>query len=319
MDNFTEEELIIAKSVDLCDVAKSLGYTVKRVGRFHTIKEMDSVRIYDRTSWFRWSRLGEKGNNGGSQIDFLRVFAGLSVKEAVFWLLDFANYRRHNNIKLYDKKDLQHVCKTEKEEKKPFVLPGRADGNSFIYPYLTKERMIDKDIVQYFIDKDLIYEETGYHNIVFKGVDKDGTTKFASRRGVFDNREKPFKRDVAGSDKQYGFNVVTGSDCVVVFEGAIDLLSNIDLYKDFETNKLALGMLSDEPLRTILKEHPNIKRIMLCLDNDEPGKTATKRIINKYTILGYEVEDCSPPSEFKDYNDYLKNQKRMVTFDKPRM
>lgn len=53
---FTEEELAIAKSVDLCAVAESLGYTVKRIGKYHTLKEMDSIRIYDRSHWYRWSR-----------------------------------------------------------------------------------------------------------------------------------------------------------------------------------------------------------------------------------------------------------------------
>ena len=71
---FTDEELAIAKSVDLCAVAESLGYTVKRIGKYHTLKEMDSIRIYNRSHWYRWSRQFDKGNNGGSQIDFLRVF-----------------------------------------------------------------------------------------------------------------------------------------------------------------------------------------------------------------------------------------------------
>ena len=96
-DRFTDDELAIAKSVDLCAVAESLGYTVKRIGKYHTIKEMDSIRIYNRSHWYRWSRQFDKGNNGGSQIDFLRVFCGMSVKEAVFWLLDFAGYRRIEN------------------------------------------------------------------------------------------------------------------------------------------------------------------------------------------------------------------------------
>ena len=42
---FTEEELRIAKSVDLCAVASHLGYTVRRIGKYHTLKEMDSIRI----------------------------------------------------------------------------------------------------------------------------------------------------------------------------------------------------------------------------------------------------------------------------------
>lgn len=112
---FTEEELAIAKSVDLCAVAESLGYTVKRIGKYHTLKEMDSIRIYDRSHWYRWSRQFDKGNNGGSQIDFLRVFGGMSVKEAVFWLLDFAGYRR---IESMGKQPLVHqVTKKQPQER----------------------------------------------------------------------------------------------------------------------------------------------------------------------------------------------------------
>ena len=44
-DRFSEEELRIAKSVDLVDVAKALGYTPKKIGRYFTLKEMDSMRI----------------------------------------------------------------------------------------------------------------------------------------------------------------------------------------------------------------------------------------------------------------------------------
>nr|WP_323163564.1 DUF5688 family protein [Variimorphobacter saccharofermentans] len=84
---------MIAKSVDLTAVASNLGYTVRRVGKYYTLKEMDSIRIYDKSHWFRWSRQYERGNNGGSQIDFLRVFCDMDVKTAVFWLLDFAGYR----------------------------------------------------------------------------------------------------------------------------------------------------------------------------------------------------------------------------------
>lgn len=82
-NSFTKEELAIAKSVDLTAVVACLGYTVKRVGNYHTIKEMDSVRIYNRRSWFRWSREYDRGENGGSQIDFLRVFAGMEVKRVL--------------------------------------------------------------------------------------------------------------------------------------------------------------------------------------------------------------------------------------------
>ena len=54
-DRFSEEELSLAKSVDLVEVAGCLGFTPKKIGRFYTLKEMDSMRIYDHRNWFRFS------------------------------------------------------------------------------------------------------------------------------------------------------------------------------------------------------------------------------------------------------------------------
>lgn len=308
-DRFTEEELQIAKSVDLVRVAESLGFTPKRVGNYYTLKEMDSIRIYDRSNWFRWSRQFEKGQNGGSQIDFLRVFAGMDVKSAVFWLLDFSGYRR-----VEDKDSLcrlkNQVEKKELERKKSFVLPRPSDKNLYLYQYLQKERGLRKEVIDYFLKKNLIYESQNYHNIVFKGNASDGTTKFASMRGVFDRNRKPFKCDVAGNDKNYGFNVANKESTIVIaFEGAIDLLSYVDLFDDYESNKIALGMVSDAPLETFLKENPQIRTIYLCLDNDEAGRKAAKVLLKKYYELGYEVEDIPPPGAYKDYNEWLVSER----------
>ena len=306
---FTEEEVAIAKSVDLTAVASSLGFTVKRVGRYHTLKEMDSIRIYNRSHWFRWSRQYEKGNNGGSQIDFLRVFAGMEVKEAVFWLLDFVGYRR---VQEEDKKlELKYQVSVEPEKTKDFVLPLPSKDNSYLYSYLREDRGLSDSVINYFIEKDLIYESRHYHNVVFKGNDKEGMTRFASMRGLFDKEGKSFKCDVAGNDKNYGFNVTNvESTELIVFEAAIDLMSYMDIFSDFESNKLALGMLADAPLITLLTENPQISFIRFCLDNDEPGRKASQELCEKYYGLGYEVEDSPPPTGFKDFNEWLVTKKR---------
>lgn len=311
-ERFTEEELRIAKSVDLTAVAASLGYTVRKVGRYHTLKEMDSIRIYDKSHWFRWSRQYDKGSNGGSQIDFLRVFCDMDVKEAVFWLLDFAGYRRISESER--KAPLKHqVQQAKAEEKKPFILPEPSSDNSYLYDYLNKERAISRAVIDYFVSNGLIYESRHYHNVVFRGNDKDGMTKFASMRGVFDKEGKPFKCDVAGNDKNYGFNVVNeDSNELVVFEAAIDLMSYVDIFWDFDSNKLALGMLADAPLETFLKEHPNITSIRFCLDSDAPGRKASDELAKKYYGLGYDVEEVPPPAGFKDYNEWLKASKDQV-------
>ena len=53
---------------------------------------------------------------------------------------------------------------------------------------------------------------------------------------------------------------------LVVFEAAIDLMNYVDIFADYESNKLALGMLADAPLETFLREHPQITSIRYCLD-----------------------------------------------------
>ena len=309
MNKFTADELAIAKSVDLVDVASHLGFTPKKIGRFYTLKEMDSIRIYNRSHWYRWSRAGQKGHDGGSQIDFLKEFAGLSVKEAVFWLLDFTGYQREapknrKRSKVY----LEHQVKNGmKVVPKEFILPEPNDNNDRAISYLNKNRKISLETIQYFIDKELIYESSEHHDIIFKGLDAEGVVRFASMRGSYDiEGKKPFKIDVAGNDKHYGFNLtVPDSNVIFVFEGAIDLMSYADMFHNYNVNLLALGMLQDPPLERFLEEHSGMKFIFFCLDNDQVGRMATDRLMKKYQEAGYEVRDFSPPKKHKDMNEWL--------------
>ena len=230
----------------------------------------------------------------------------MNVKNAVFWLLDFAGYRR---IESPVKQPLVHQVSQENrkaEERKPFILPEPAGDNSYLISYLNRERGISRTVIDMFLKAGLIYESRHYHNVVFRGNDKNGVTRFASMRGVFDKQGKPFKCDVAGNDKNFGFNVANDNSTeLVVFEAAIDLMSYVDIFTDYESNKLALGMLADAPLETFLREHPQITSIRFCLDGDEPGRKASLELMEKYYGLGYEVEDCPPPAGYKDYNEWL--------------
>ena len=75
-------------------------------------------------------------------------------------------------------------------------------------------------------------------------------------------------------------------------------------------NTLSLGGISTEkgrglppPLSQYLKTAPHITRIVLCLDNDEPGRKAAA--VLKELLRRYEVID-RPPVRGKDYNDLLR-------------
>lgn len=90
---FTDEELEIARSVDLVSIAERQGFTVKRVGSYYTLKEHDSIRIKNRRSWLRFSvPEGQDGHNGDN-IEFLRQFCYMDFREAVIYLLNEAGYR----------------------------------------------------------------------------------------------------------------------------------------------------------------------------------------------------------------------------------
>lgn len=294
---FTQDEIEIAKQADLCAVASSMGFTVKRVGKWHTLKEMTSIRIYNRTHWYRWSE-----EKGGSQIDFLKEFGNMDFVEAVQWLLDFVGYQKGQEVV----KVIKIVKNQKPEPKKTFVLPKYAGSNAYLYNYLEQERGISKEVIDFFVKAGLLYEAKQHHNMIFVGVDVTGTPRFASMRGVFDKNGKGFRCDVTGSDKRYGFNVVRAeSSRVVVFEAAIDLMSHTTIYPMQKDNMVALGGLADAPLQTFLKEHPDIKEIAFGLDNDTHGRKATAELTKKYKEEGYLVEDVAPPQEYKDYNKWL--------------
>ena len=69
-------------------------------------------------------------------------------------------------------------------------------------------------------------------------------------------------------------------------------------------------MLSDAPLVRFLQEHLQIGKIKFCLDNDSPGRKAAETLMKKYYELGYEVEDCPPPTNYKDYNMWLQELRK---------
>lgn len=299
MGMFTKSELEMAKSVDLKAVASAMGYTIKRVGSLYTIKEMDSIRIYPDNHWYRWSGKSSTGIIGGSQIDFMMEFGGMDIGEAVVYLLDFLGQGRDMSLRTEIK------ATSLEKERKPFLLPPSSSNNLRITRYLTEERGLSEETVRWFIDRKLIYESEPYHNIVFIGYDKDGRARFASMRGIYDRYGKSFKCDVAGNDKRFAFHVESDSDTVLAFEAAIDLMSYFEMQGRPHVHMIALGMTADNPLGQYLDDHPGIKSIGFCLDNDEPGRTAAYKLAEKYIRLGYRTDISFPADGSKDYNEMI--------------
>lgn len=310
MYQFTDEELRIARTVDLVDLAAHMHIPLKKKGRYYYVDGMDSFLIFNRSTWYRYSR-----GIGGSTIDFLMYLENMTFKESVSCLLDFAGYVRKEDI-IIEPQGKTSVEKRAAENRDqgsnriPFILPQKAPDCRRLYGYLMKQRGLSREIIRYWMEKGMMYESLPYHNIVFLGRDASGKVRFASQRGTQDGYGKPFKGDVPGNDKQYGINIINlQTEKINVYEAAIDAMSDMDFRKDYTTSILALGMVSDGPLEKILEGHPHIRKICFCLDNDRPGREAARKLAEKYGQAGYETEIRFPPSG-KDFNEFLQNERK---------
>ena len=292
---FTDTEMQIAKETDLPELLTHLGYQVRRIGRYHTTAEMDSLRIKDRRKWFRYSQ-----NTGGDAITFLQQFYGKSFSEAVEYLLAFHGRARDSPIKAapFVKRD---------EAQKPLTLPPRNTDDRRVFAYLHK-RGIAPQVIRQFLNSGLVYEDAEHHNCVFVGKNSAGQVKYAGLRGTYDREGPGFKGDAPGSDKSTGFSLPHDprSDLVLVFEAPIDLMSYLTLHRDM-VNAVALCGLYDGALQTYLQAHPEIRRIALCLDADEPGQKAAQQLQEKYQLQGYAVT-VEKPRCGKDWNEYLQRK-----------
>lgn len=91
-----------------------------------------------------------------------------------------------------------------------------------------------------------------------------------------------------GSNPKYSFHWNGGNDRLFVFEAPIDMLSFISMHKEGwqKNNYAACCGVSDQVLWQMMKDNQNIRKVYLCLDNDEAGQSAAKRISDKLFIQG---------------------------------
>ena len=171
---FTEEEMRIARETNLPELLASLGYDVRKVGRFYTTKEMDSLRSGDGRTWFRYST-----RQHGDSITFLREFQGMSFPEAVNYLLAFNGHSRDSPIAVRPRVTHINIGDISRQgEKAEFQLPVACEDQRRVFAYLMR-RGIDRQVIRSFIDQKLLFEDALHHNCVFVGRNSDGKPVFA--------------------------------------------------------------------------------------------------------------------------------------------
>lgn len=296
------EIIMEAKRMDVLTYLRNYepSELVKLSGNTYSTKEHDSLKI-SNGKWMWWSR----GIGGVSALDFLIKVRGLDFIEAVETIM--------GNVAVTT--PTYETIRTSYEER-PLLLPKQSPTSDVVMDYLFR-RGIDYEIINYCLNKKFIIESLPYHNAVFIGYDEQGEAKYGAYRATNGNR---IMGDCSGSKKHYSFRMLGENKTEVhLFECAIDLLSYATLCKlegkDWRNmNLISLSGVyapkrdmkeSKVPvaIEKFLEQNPDIRRIILHLDNDIAGRKATQGLTLALPSK-YEVVD-NPPPKGKDYNDFL--------------
>ena len=259
---FTTEQKERAASVDLEEFLRRRGEKLITSGRDKRLASDHSITIRG-CEWFDHAT-----EQGGRAISFVKQFYGLSYPDAMSLLLG---------------DDLGGSYPAAKEKvpapAKPFVLPPQSESMRRVYAYLLQKRCIDREILNSFVRKRLIYESCErskdgtkeYHNAVFVGFDEHGVPRHGHKRGLY-TMGQSYRGNIEGSDPQHSFHYLGGDDTLYVFEAPIDLLSYISLFPDGwqEHNYVACCGTSSIPVLEMLRQLPQLRQVYLCLEMTLP-------------------------------------------------
>lgn len=283
--HFTEEQKRQAASADLEAFLRSRGERLLPSGRDKRLVSDHSITIRG-SEWY-----DHADERGGNAISFVQRYYNVGYAEAVTMLLGSGCERICSRI---NKPSIGQ---------KRFVLPKANEDMRRVFAYLGKTRGIDNNVLSYFAKVRLFYEDAIHHNAVFVGVDENGIPRHAHMRST-NSVGKAFRINVEGSDPRHSFNSTGNDGRLYVFESPIDLLSYISMnLKNWQAHSyVACCGVSIKPVLEQLRRN-NISCVYLCLDNDEAGQNAARRMEAQLVEMGLKVEIQTP--KFKDWNEDL--------------
>lgn len=259
---FTEEQREQARRTNLAAFLQQQGEKVKHSGtEFVWLDHGQRVTIRGNLWFHQYEQIG------GDAIDFACRFYGMDYPEAVQLMLAMLS----TGIGTVQ-------GPVEPFAKPPLELPPKHENMRRVYGYLLRRRGIDKDVLDAFVYRGLIYESADYHNAVFVGTDREGNPRHIHKHSTA--AQGGFKGNAPESEPEYSFHWTGGGDTLFLFEAPIDALSFITLHKQSwksQSYAAACGV-SDRVLWQTLKDRPYIQNVCICFDNDAPGQKAAQRI-----------------------------------------
>ena len=338
-----------AKTLDILEVARSLGMEMKRKShREYYWAEHDSFKIDTvKNTWHWYSQ-----NLFGDTINLVQQMQNVSYKDAMVFL-ETGSFPE---------------AKPVEEERKPFNYTLAPYEQPFVEAraYLKEIRGLSDDTIDFFLEKGVLAQAKRKDKegviedvLVFKYLDRNQQLVGASLQGLVPDQERYpgkgyLKQIMYQSEAISGLNVSIGSPKrLIVTEAPIDLMSYYELHKD-ELNDVRLvameglkeGVLSHYVLEilqergdismderdytksselarasrflsvaaetsTLFQDHKYDDLITLAVDRDKAGTD----FITKLREKKIPVVDARPPKregqEKTDWNEILKQEKQL--------
>ena len=274
---------------------RSRGETLKRLGSEWEWKFHDERVTIRNNVWF-----DQYTQKGGDAVDFFRYFYGESEEQAAAMLLNCSL----SDLEKLPARSPPMSSRPKREEPKQLEIPRAHSNMRRVFAYLCQTRSVTPEVVSAFARKGLLYESAEHHNAVFVGRDEQGEIRHLHARGTLTGSH--FRQTLPSSEKAYSFHWQGSSGKLYAFEAPIDLLSYISLHSErWQSHTyVALCGVSAAPIHHLLETRPQLEEVTLCLDNDEAGHKAARRIAGE--LLGeWNVAVSAEFPMLKDWNDEL--------------
>lgn len=290
----TQEQIDSANRTDIAEFLSSRGVQLKKLSNQY-VWEDKNVWIHG-SEWY-----SHYEQTGGHAVGFVMKYLGRTFPEAVGELngdysrCDFTQHGDNESVRL--------------------KLPTRSNSTYRMFMYLRNSRCISAEIINAFVRMGLLYEDDQYHCCIFVGRTDDGKAGHCHKRSTLSG----FKQTLEGSKSEYAFHYTGSDDTIYAFEAPIDMLAYISMHPDGWKihSYVALCSVSDKALIHQLETHPNLKKVVLCLDNDEAGQSAERRIRESLYQKGYADVTVEIPLN-KDWDEDLQVIKGVKSGIKPK-
>ena len=291
----TKKERYLAGHTDLVSLLRSRGEALKKLGSEWEWKFHDERVTIRGNVWF-----DQYTQKGGDAVDFFRYFYGESEEQAAAMLLNCSI----TDLEKLPARSPPRTAPTIDKREKALEIPLANATMRRVFAYLCQTRGIYPEVVSAFAHAHLLYESADHHNAVFVGRDEQGKVRHLHARGTFTGSS--FRQTLPGSEKEYSFHWPGTSGKLYAFEAPIDLLSYISLHPEGwqDHTYVALCGVSAAPIHRLLEAKPQLEEVILCLDHDEAGHKAARRIAAELLREWNVTVSAEFPSQ-KDWNDEL--------------